>query len=303
MAPAKTRRPALPPLPGGGGALLRSRWLPYLVLLPAGVTLILVLAFVVFDRGESKPAPRGTAHADFPVEFALAALVEPGPGEIPEGVEPAAGAHAFLWLLRDSAVPRFAPWARYVQNSDLVGFKGWVDADGSFVSLALYPGRDADRAAAAFAALRAASGEEILSITSIIEPDEILREFAPLAPPGIGEEAFAYRLRHGREERGSDRNPDAVPQPGRVRDVAVIWARVDGVILFAARNASAGAGVPEAGREAALEIEALARNLAGRVAAFDPAGVLRPAGGRAGGPERLLRDRLSRGAGGPVSGP
>ena len=295
MAPAKTRRPAPPPLPGGGRALLRSRWLPYLVLLPAGVTLILVLAFVVFDRGESRPAPqgKGTPHADFPVEFALAALVEPGPGEIPGGVEPAAGAHAFLWLLRDSAVPRFAPWARYVQNSDLVGFKGWVDADGSFVSLALYPGRDADRAAAAFAALRAASGEEILSITSILEPDEILREFAPLVPPGIGDEAFAYRLRHGREERGSDRNPDAVPQPGRVRDVAVIWARVDGVILFAARNAGAGAGVPEAGREAALEIEALARNLAGRVAAFDPAG----------GPERLLRDRLSRGAGGPVSGP
>ena len=82
MAPAKTRRLALPPLPGGGGALLRSRWLPYLVLLPAGVTLILVLAFVVFDRGESRPAPqgKGTAHADFPVEFALAALVAAGAG-------------------------------------------------------------------------------------------------------------------------------------------------------------------------------------------------------------------------------
>ena len=299
MAPAKTRRLAPPPLPGGGGALLRSRWLPYLVLLPAGVTLILVLAFVVFDRGASQQEPRGTAHADFPVEFALAALVAPGPGEIPEGVEPAAGAHAFLLFLRDSAVPRFAPWARYVQNSDLIGFTGWVDADGSFVSLALYPGRDADLAETAFAALRAASGEEILSITSI-EPDEILREFAPLASPGIGDEAFAYRLRHGTEERGSDRNPDAVPQPGRVRDVAVIWARVDGVILFAARNASAGTGVPEAGREPALEIEALARNLAGRVAAFDPAGVLRPAGDRRPG---IARGRWAGKRAGPESGP
>ena len=276
----------------GRGALLRSRWVPYLVLLPAGVTLILVLAFFVFDRGESQQEPRGTAHADFPVEFALAALVAPGPGEIPEGVEPAAGAHAFLLFLRDSAVPRFAPWARYVQNDDLIGGTGWVDGDGSFVSLVLYPGRDADLAETAFAALRASTGAELLSITA---PDEILREFVPVASPGIGDEAFAYWLRHGTEERRSAQNPDIVLQPGRDLAVTVIWARVDGVILFAARNASAGTGVPEAGREPTLEIEALARNLAGRVAAFDPAGVLRP--------DWLSGDRLLRGIDGPESGP
>ena len=265
---------------------LRAHWLPYLVVLPVGAVIVIVVA-VLTAGGEDDDAPEarqfvhlhldGVAHPhggagvpgaspldEHPLERALGALVEPEPGLIPPSAA-AAGSHTFLGLLFVSRDPHFDAWSAYMQVPGLLALQGWREGEGveaGFASTSLYPAADAQLAAAAFESLRRADGAQILSIT---DANLELEAFQRLADPGLGDESLAYRIRH--QVRGQS--------PAAARDTTVIWVRVGGSVFFSARSefAHAGAEVPA---PEAVDIEALVRSLAARVAAFDPAAPASP---------------------------
>jgi hypothetical protein len=248
---------------------LTSKWFPYLVVLPAGAVLVLVLAFVVFD---SDAAPRGDGidPRDFPVEWSLRSLIEPAPGEIPAAATPVRGGHAFILTLGSVPADRYEPWGDYIYEDALVGIRGWVEADDQVVSIQIYSSQDEEAAREAFASLPDSRASDILRYTVPLSNLDInfIRDYQVLRISGIGDETYAYRLRHGTDDRQSEVGTREAVIPGFDVDVTAIWARIGGVIIVGARNERPGINVPS--REL-IDLETLVRNAALRIAAFDPA--------------------------------
>ncbi len=249
---------------------LTTRWFPYLVVLPVGAAIVLVLAFLVFNS-DSNPGfnDPGIDPSDFPIEWSTLSLIVPEDGEIPVSATLVSGGHAFMYRLAGVPAERYAPWKDYVYEDDLMGARGWVESDGQVVSIHMYPSQDERAAREAFATLAGSSASDILRYTIPLEDLSItfIRDFEVSTVPLIGDETYAYRLRHGTDDRQSEVGSGEAVITGFDVDVTAIFARIGGVIIVGARNARPEIGVPSG---ELIDLEALVRNAVLRVAAFDP---------------------------------
>ena len=238
--------------------ILSTRWFPYLVVLPVGVGIILAVALV--SSGDDGP-PDPLDPREFPVQSSIGALLQPLPGEIPDEAQRVGSSHGLLARLPQ--LDAFATWDDYIQEPRLIAVDGWLDVDGEFVSLALYPGLDAERARRAFAAIREAGQPDWMEL--VVPRDGTPRVFRSLETLefSAGDESHASILAFGGTGGGTAEG-GVVPE----REVWTYWVRVDGVILVGARTRAPGAQAP---LSPPIDLEAVVRAAAERVGAFDAA--------------------------------
>ncbi len=238
--------------------ILSTRWFPYLVVLPVGVVIILVVSLT--SGGDDGP-PDPLDPRDFPVQSSIGALLQPQAGEIPDEAQRLGSSHGFLARLPQ--LDAFAIWDDYVQEPRLIAFDSWLDVDGEFVSLALYPALDEELAVRAFAALREANQPDLMEL--VVPRDGTPRVFRSLETLDFsaGDESHASIIAFGGRE--------AVTAEGGIvpeREVWTYWVRVEGVILVGARTRAPGAQAP---LSRPIDLQAVLRAAAERIAAFNPA--------------------------------
>ena len=204
---------------------------------------------------------RGLAASAAPTAVAESYDLSPLPGEIPDEAQRLGSSHGFLARLPQ--LNAFSIWDDYVQEPRLIAVDGWLDVDGEFVSLALYPGLDEELAVRAFVSIREANQPDLLEL--VVPRDGTPREFRSLETLDFsaGDESYAFIIAFG--------GTQAVTAQGGIvpeREVWTYWVRVEGVILVGARTRAPGAQAP---LSPPIDLEAAVRAAAERVAAFDPA--------------------------------
>ena len=211
-----------------------------------------------------------SSRADHPLEAALVRAGLPSADEVPPSAEPLPSAPGYLESLRTSADPIFAPWAAYLVASRLLGITGWTEATGARVAVAIYPAADVPLAQAALESLQIADPNAIFEMTTA---PGLLQEFRRLTIAETGDAAEGYTYRYE-----SNLSRGGVPE--FAGEVSTLWTRVGGSIFFVNRVLLAFDG-EVAGADpdgAPIDIRALARGIAERMAAWDtPAAAAGPA--------------------------